>query len=260
MEDEQEAELRNPFPSPPSHYTNYTTHNLKLLSLLRERSESEGQDTSELVQNDILSDQSDVPEWPLTSLEKPRVDWIQEEGYYNVFGDTWFVRPPLDPTVNDIQMTRMIAQGDVPFSWRGGRSSAIPRGPRGRYDALGPFPSPVQISPSESIACRPPARTLVHFEVHARHIFLLSRCTSRPATWCDIDGPPRVGTPSAVDHDARTERHGCRERSAAGSGSSPSLSDVCARNGSRRLSGAGESRAHDEAPAGASEGRDQGHS
>ncbi|KAH9960785.1 MED7 protein-domain-containing protein [Lactifluus volemus] len=90
MEDEQEAELRNPFPSPPSHYTNYTAHNLKLLSLLRERSED--QNISEQVQNDILSDQSDVPEWSLTSLEKPRVDWIQEEGYYNVFGDTWFLK------------------------------------------------------------------------------------------------------------------------------------------------------------------------
>ena len=87
MEDTQEAELRNPFPSPPSHYTNYTAHNLQLLSLLRERT-----DASELTQTEILSDQNDVPEWPLTSLEKPRVDWIREEGYYNVFGDTWFVR------------------------------------------------------------------------------------------------------------------------------------------------------------------------
>ena len=79
--------MRNPFPSPPSHYTNYTAHNLQLLSLLRERT-----DASELTQTEILSDQNDVPEWPLTSLEKPRVDWIREEGYYNVFGDTWFVR------------------------------------------------------------------------------------------------------------------------------------------------------------------------
>ncbi len=88
MEDEQEAELRNPFPSPPSHYTNYTSHNLRLLSLLKERTEGE----TELTQAEILSDQQDVPEWPLTSLEKPRVDWIREEGSYNVFGDTWFVR------------------------------------------------------------------------------------------------------------------------------------------------------------------------
>ncbi|KAI0257047.1 hypothetical protein BJV78DRAFT_1159877 [Lactifluus subvellereus] len=90
MEDEQEAELRNPFPSPPSTYVNYTTHNLKLLSLFRER--SEGQIASEVLQNAILSDQTDVPEWSLTSLEKPRVDWIREEGYYNVFGDTWFLK------------------------------------------------------------------------------------------------------------------------------------------------------------------------
>jgi len=87
MEDEQEAELRNPFPSPPSCYANYTAHNLKLLSLLRER--AEGQNVEGLTQNDILSDQADVPDWPLTSLEKPRVDWIREEGHYNVFGDTW---------------------------------------------------------------------------------------------------------------------------------------------------------------------------
>jgi mediator of RNA polymerase II transcription subunit 7 len=90
MEDTQEAELRNPFPSPPSHYTNYTAHNLQLLSLLRER--TEGHSASELTQVEILSDQNDVPEWPLTSLEKPRVDWIREEGHYNVFGDTWAVR------------------------------------------------------------------------------------------------------------------------------------------------------------------------
>ncbi|KAI9461170.1 MED7 protein-domain-containing protein [Russula earlei] len=90
MEDEQEAELRNPFPSPPSHYINYSAHNLKLLSLLRER--AEGRNALEPRQNEILSDQTDVPEWPLTLLEKPRADWIHEEGYYNVFGDTWFLK------------------------------------------------------------------------------------------------------------------------------------------------------------------------
>lgn len=100
MEDEQEAELRNPFPSPPSHYTNYTAHNLRLFSLLKER--TEGQNTSELSQTEILSDQTDVPEWPLTSLEKPRVDWIREEGYYDVFGDRWFVRLAQYSVANDV--------------------------------------------------------------------------------------------------------------------------------------------------------------
>ena len=85
----EETELRNPFPSPPSHYLRYTTHNLKLLELLRERV---GQDLSGVNQYEVLSDQTDVPEWPLAQMEKPRVDWILEEGHYTVFGDTWFVR------------------------------------------------------------------------------------------------------------------------------------------------------------------------
>ncbi|TFY79309.1 hypothetical protein EWM64_g4707 [Hericium alpestre] len=89
MDDEQEAELRNPFPSPPSHYTHYTTHNLKLLSLLRERT---GDEDVDIDQHKVLSDQTDVPDWPLTQLEKPRVDWIVEDGHYNVYGDTWFLK------------------------------------------------------------------------------------------------------------------------------------------------------------------------
>jgi len=88
--EEEEAELRNPFPSPPSHYTRYTTHNLKLLALLKERVGDA--DLATANQYEVLSDQSDVPEWPLVQLEKPRVDWILEEGHYTVFGDTWFVK------------------------------------------------------------------------------------------------------------------------------------------------------------------------
>ena len=91
MEEEEETELRNPFPSPPSHYTNYTPHNLNLLHLLRERVKDQNVDITTVNQHDILSDQSDIPPWPLTQLEKPRVDWVLEDGQYNVFGDTWFV-------------------------------------------------------------------------------------------------------------------------------------------------------------------------
>ena len=87
--DEEEAELRNPFPSPPSHYTNYTTHNLKLLELLKERVGEH--DIATANQAEVLSDQTDIPDWPLVQLEKPRVDWMMEEGQYTVFGDTWFV-------------------------------------------------------------------------------------------------------------------------------------------------------------------------
>ncbi|PCH36921.1 hypothetical protein WOLCODRAFT_140644 [Wolfiporia cocos MD-104 SS10] len=88
--EEEEAELRNPFPSPPSHYTKYTTSNLHLLDLLRERAGDA--DLSTINQYSLLSDQSDVPEWPLAQLEKPRIDWILEDEHYTVFGDTWPVK------------------------------------------------------------------------------------------------------------------------------------------------------------------------
>lgn len=91
MMDDDDAELRNPFPSPPSHYTKYTSHNLHLLNLLKERVP----DTDlAFNQHEILKDQTDVPDWSLTQLEKPRVDWILkgDEPYYDVFGDRWFVR------------------------------------------------------------------------------------------------------------------------------------------------------------------------
>ncbi|KAL9716546.1 hypothetical protein Ac2012v2_000994 [Leucoagaricus gongylophorus] len=89
MEDDG-TELQNPFPSPPSHYIKYTSHNLKLLSLLRERV-GDGPNAN---QREILSDQTEVPDWQLDQLEKPRVDWIlnEPEAYYDVFGDRWFVK------------------------------------------------------------------------------------------------------------------------------------------------------------------------
>ncbi|KAF9056563.1 MED7 protein-domain-containing protein [Panaeolus papilionaceus] len=88
--DEETTELRNPFPSPPSHYTKFTSHNLNLLALLKERSP----DYQNANQYDVLNDQSDIPDWPLTQLEKPRVDWILEEpdAYFDVYGDRWFVK------------------------------------------------------------------------------------------------------------------------------------------------------------------------
>jgi hypothetical protein len=94
---EDDAELRNPFPSPPSHYTNYTTHNLTLLRLLKERAPPDVP-LADVHQHEILNDQTDIPDWPLVQLEKPRVDWILDdpEGYYDVFGDRWFVRLYID--------------------------------------------------------------------------------------------------------------------------------------------------------------------
>ncbi|CAL1695161.1 unnamed protein product [Somion occarium] len=102
--EEEEAELRNPFPSPPSHYKNYTTHNLQLLSLLRERA-GDG-DLSSFNQYEALSDQTDVPDWPLIQLEKPRVDWIVEDDSYNVFGDTWYVKETI-PSLAELGGTQL---------------------------------------------------------------------------------------------------------------------------------------------------------
>lgn len=105
MDEDQEAELRNPFPAPPAQYTNYTKHNLELLALLKSRTEglqggdshvSSERETDELDvilarQSVVLADRKDVPEWSLFQLEKPRVDWIVEDGHYSVFGDSWLV-------------------------------------------------------------------------------------------------------------------------------------------------------------------------
>ncbi|KAF9527755.1 MED7 protein-domain-containing protein [Crepidotus variabilis] len=97
--DDEIAELRNPFPSPPSHYTKYTTQNLKLLALLKERAGDE----QEPSQHTVLNDQHDLPDWPLIQLEKPRVDWILDEkdAYYEVFGDRWFVKDKI-PSLEEL--------------------------------------------------------------------------------------------------------------------------------------------------------------
>ncbi|KAJ7631210.1 MED7 protein-domain-containing protein [Roridomyces roridus] len=96
---DEDGELRNPFPSPPSHYTKYTAHNLSLLALYNSRLP----DHPNPAQHQVLSDQQDVPEWPLTQLEKPRIDWILEEpdAYYDVFGDRWFVKDRI-PSLSEL--------------------------------------------------------------------------------------------------------------------------------------------------------------
>ncbi len=86
-------EIVNPFPSPPSHYRLYTQHNLNLLDLLRTRTSTNDHDPiSPEKQQQTLSDQDQVPPWDLTTLEKPRADWIIEQGGYETFGDFWPVR------------------------------------------------------------------------------------------------------------------------------------------------------------------------
>lgn len=84
------TEIVNPFPNPPSHFKHYTKHNLELLSLLRARSETRAHDVLSLEeQSGVLSDQGPLPAWDLTTLERPRADWIIEEGGYQTFGEFW---------------------------------------------------------------------------------------------------------------------------------------------------------------------------
>jgi mediator of RNA polymerase II transcription subunit 7 len=80
---DEDGELRNPYPSPPSHYVRYTDENLRLLATLRARSE----DPTSSSQREILGDETKIPDWPLDELEMPRIDWILEDGEYTVFGD-----------------------------------------------------------------------------------------------------------------------------------------------------------------------------
>ena len=203
MEDTQEAELRNPFPSPPSHYTNYSAHNLQLLSLLRERT-----DVSELTQTEILSDQNDVPEWPLASLEKPRVDWIREEGYYNVFGDTWFVRLAQYSVARVMYDSPSSSKRPSPLLERWAVISCTQRTPPQVRCFCCCLPSDLT---NPLWGPRPTPRALVHSKIHARHVFVLSGCTPCPAAERSVERAPRMASPGGVDHRPRTKRHGCRE-------------------------------------------------
>jgi len=85
--DPEDSELRNPFPSPPSAYKNYTSHNMRLLTLLNARHDPDSVPAQ--AQEEVLADQKNVPSFDLHTLEPPRVDWVLEEGHYSVFGESW---------------------------------------------------------------------------------------------------------------------------------------------------------------------------
>ncbi|KAF8531923.1 MED7 protein-domain-containing protein [Gautieria morchelliformis] len=106
---EEDQELQNPFPSPPSHYSDYSSHNLRLLSLLKSRLNDDGLASTDFTvekQHELLPNEKDVPDWPLTRLEKPRVDWILEDGVYNAFGDIWFTKERI-PTLSEMGGTQL---------------------------------------------------------------------------------------------------------------------------------------------------------
>ncbi|KAL1749016.1 MED7 protein-domain-containing protein [Schizophyllum fasciatum] len=110
LDDGEDAELQSPFPAPPAHYARYTTHNLRLLALMRERAQADDADEvarpaegalvppiedptqAAVAQFKLLQDQTDLPDFPLYQLEKPRVDWIEEDNTFTVFGETWPIK------------------------------------------------------------------------------------------------------------------------------------------------------------------------
>ena len=182
--DEEETELRNPFPSPPSHYTRYTNHNLKLLELLKERA-GDGADVAALNQYDVLSDQTNVPEWSIATLDKPRVDWILEEGHYTVFGDTWFVSGLRDISFPSDWIHRGFpGQGDYPFISGTWRTSAIPTGSQRRYVPHPPTYMCSFIHPLEPLAWadrRPALRSILR-SLLVTYSKLLSSLLAPPPT------------------------------------------------------------------------------
>jgi len=113
--DEDESEniaLGSAFPLPPPHHAKFTAHNLRLLGLLTSAEASSSSSfpsssspsSAKGKQREILKDEEDVPDWDLEiELKEPRVDWIEEDGQYEVFGATYFVSStfpsfPLSPS------------------------------------------------------------------------------------------------------------------------------------------------------------------
>jgi len=110
-DDTEDVALGSAFPLPPPHHAKFTAHNLRLLGLLTSAGASSSSSSfpspspssdPKGKQREILKDEEDVPEWDLeVELKEPRVDWIEENGQYEVFGSTYFVSstflPPVHP-------------------------------------------------------------------------------------------------------------------------------------------------------------------
>jgi mediator of RNA polymerase II transcription subunit 7 len=101
--DDEALENSSTFPPPPPHHLNFTSHNLRLLSLLQQHDAASTSSPSPAAaadykgkQREVLSEEEDVPDWDLNQeLLPPRVDWIVEDGGYEAFGDYFPVRPPV---------------------------------------------------------------------------------------------------------------------------------------------------------------------
>lgn len=96
QQQQETLEVGSTFPAPPNYFKYFTNSNLQVLN-----------DIPHDLPNDFLSYQSfiknNVVEYDHQSLEnvdlrkvlnKPRLDWIEDDGYYTVFGDYWPVSCP----------------------------------------------------------------------------------------------------------------------------------------------------------------------
>ncbi|KAG8936084.1 Mediator of RNA polymerase II transcription subunit 7 [Tulasnella sp. 418] len=91
---QHELEVVNPFPEPPPRFKLFSKENIQALQLLRERTNTtkHGDLPAGTTQQDILSDQSSIPDISLLDLEPPRLDWVLEGGAYYCYSDYWTIQ------------------------------------------------------------------------------------------------------------------------------------------------------------------------
>ncbi|KAG8863077.1 Mediator of RNA polymerase II transcription subunit 7 [Tulasnella sp. 330] len=98
------------YPVPPARFKSFTDANLKHLKLVRERTRTTIHEPlpEGTTQADILNDQppESIPDFDVSVLERPRIDWILEGGRFEMFNDPWPIyegRPTLpEPTMPDV--------------------------------------------------------------------------------------------------------------------------------------------------------------
>jgi mediator of RNA polymerase II transcription subunit 7 len=204
--EEEVLEHQNPYPAPPSHFVNYTDHNLALLALLRERvpvsapplvSENASQSTEQLppidpaIQAQLLEDKTDVPSWALTDLEPPRVDWILEEGgTFGVFGEVWNVRCAYMYALHTTSIIDIIQVNDVNIQSLA-EANQTQLFPEDRSVGRSPScPTPSLSFHGEltiSLSIRPSTSSANHTQVYARITLLPHEVVAVPPSstrWC----------------------------------------------------------------------------
>lgn len=88
--DDSPLPLSATFPPPPPHYALFTPANLALLASLQPPPSSSPSAASKGKQR--ATAQTDDDEHLVRQLEPPRVDWIEQDGGFEVFGDFYPVR------------------------------------------------------------------------------------------------------------------------------------------------------------------------